>query len=114
MRNKSRFIGIALAQVNRARGRHTRLEPSGANASIETARIDYTGNANEFDPSYIYGERTKAWVGGGEEIIGSLGVAVSRQLLNGNYVISTSLSFGIGAGTPISGGINNGWIFWGF
>ena len=60
---------------------------------IERGRIDYTGDADKFKSSMIYGERKKAWLGAGE-IIGA-SVSGSWGKTQGGYVISTSISAGL-------------------
>ncbi len=76
---------------------------------LEFGRIDYTGNVKNFTSNMLLGERTKIW--GGIDVGPSLGAGVAwgKPIRNPNYIISTTLSIGVGASPfAISGGLNHG------
>jgi hypothetical protein len=60
---------------------------------IEFGRIDYTGSPKKFNSTMIYGKRSKAWIGAGEIIGGS--VSASWGKVQGGHVISTGFSAGL-------------------
>ncbi len=82
---------------------------SEASAGFEYSRIDYTGNPSDFQTKYLFGFRNKVWIGAGAFIGGSIGFAWNK--VKGNYIFSTSISFG-GSLSPwiISAGYNYGEI----
>lgn len=58
--------------------------------SGEIGRIDYTGNPDNFQSSFLFGDRNKVWVGGNPGLLtGS--VAVSKSNVGDDKVIATSL-----------------------
>ncbi|MFW5804488.1 MAG: hypothetical protein ACOCWG_04600 [bacterium] len=78
--------------------------------SVEVGRVDISDNPHEFKESDLYGSREKGWIGAGEGITGSFGVAKGKAK-NGNTVTTTSVSVGFGASwPPVSGGYNQGEI----
>ena len=78
-----------------------------AGGAVELGRIDITGNPYNFTADYVYGNRDKYWVGGGEGP--SVGVAYSLGSYNGDSVTAIALQIGFGL-IPISAGWNFGII----
>lgn len=84
-----------------------------AGIGFEIGRVDITGNPNDFNSSFLYGVRDKAWISlspSGEVI--SVGGAFAWSTANGRSVYATSIQIGLGV-SPIpfiSGGYNNGVI----
>ncbi len=87
-----------------------------ADGGIEIARLDFTGNYNDFKSEYIYGKRHKVWIGVGlspESYGFGIGTSVSWGKARGtsHYIITTALSIGWGiAPLPIMPGYNHGTI----
>ncbi|MDP2723264.1 MAG: RHS repeat-associated core domain-containing protein [Bacteroidales bacterium] len=61
--------------------------------SIEIGRVDFSGNAADFEKDDLFGDRTKLWIGAGAVIGGNIGFAFGKS---GEYSITTtSVSLGV-------------------
>jgi RHS repeat-associated protein len=82
---------------------------TGGSGAIETTRIDYTGGNDKVRMEMLKGERDKIYFGG--SFLGHAGIGVALSEFNGDYLIGTSISLGLG-GAPfgVDIGYNNGEI----
>ncbi|MEO1052978.1 MAG: SpvB/TcaC N-terminal domain-containing protein [Bacteroidota bacterium] len=75
----------------------------------ELARVDFTGPTTEFGLKHLYGEREKLMASG--NVYGAdLGGGVAWSTVGNYYVYTYSVSIGVGASAPVTGGYNSGEI----
>jgi hypothetical protein len=81
-------------------------------AGVEIGRIDYTGDANYFEPEYLFDPRKKIYGGWSIAPLTSIGgsFAWGQEPKTGDYIFETavSLSFGVSLWEPLTLGLNLG------